>query len=225
MCETLEKNYLKIKKVISEEGIFTFFRKALKYISRKILKIEVMLVFELKLDGEPLKIVSKIPITTRFANKEDIDSINSEDYGFYRGDKRYLEERMKHGDKCLLSIWENKIVGYGWIMKDEMELSQYTHIPLPEKKVYTYKGYVLKEFRGKRVIGINDMEKIRYFIKEKKEYWLTSIERKNTASIKARKRLGFREIGKIIQIDFLGFHYDYISRNELNLLQLDGSSR
>ncbi len=218
MCETLEKNYLKIKKVISEEGIFTFFRKALKYISRKILKIEVMLVFELKLDGEPLKIVSKIPITTRFANKEDIDSINSEDYGFYRGDKRYLEERMKHGDKCLLSIWENKIVGYGWIMKDEMELSKYTHIPLPKKKVYTYKGYVLKEFRGKRVIGINDMEKIRYFIKEKKEYWLTSIERKNTASIKARKRLGFKEIGKIIQIDFLGFHYDYISRNDLNLL-------
>lgn len=218
----MEKSYLKIRKIISEEGLSSFSGKALKYVLRKILKIDVMLIFELKLDDEPLKVFSKIPITTRFANKEDMDIIDSEDYGFYRGDKIYLEERMKHGDKCLLSIWENKIVGYGWIMKDEMELSQYTHISLPEKKVYTYKGYVLKEFRGKRVIGINDMEKIKYFRKEKKEYWLTSIEKKNTASIKARKRLGFREIGKIIQIDFLGFHYDYIPRNDLNLLQRDG---
>ena len=178
-----------------------------------------MLIFELKLEAESLKIVSKIPITTRFATAEDLDSINSENYGFYSGDKKYIQERMKHGDKCLLSIWENEIVGYGCIMKDKMELSQYTHIPLPEKKVYTYKGYVAKEFRGKRVIGVNDMEKIKYFRKEKKEYWLTCIDKKNTASIKARERLSFRKIGKIVQIVFFGFHYDYISKKDLDRVQ------
>ncbi len=215
----LKENFWRIKKAISKDGIFVLLKKASRYILRKILKIDVMVIFELKLDSELPKIAGKIPIVTRFATTEDINCINFECYGFYKGDKKYLDERMRNGDKCLLSIFENRIVGYGWIMKDKMELSQYTHISLPAKKVYTYKGYVVKEFRGKRVIGVNDMEKIKYFRKEKKEYWLTCIENKNTASIKARERLGFRKIGKIIQIVFLGFHYDYISKKDLDRVQ------
>ena len=159
--------FWKVRKIILEKGIVALFNKVLRSILRKILKIEIMIIFEFKLNNKSPKIVGKIPIVTRFATVEDIDYINYEDYGFYKNDKKYLDERMRNGDKCLLSIWENRIVGYGWIMKNEMELSQYTHIYLPEKKVYTYKGYVVKEFRGKRVIGVNDMEKINYFKKEK----------------------------------------------------------
>jgi len=74
--------FWKVRKIILEKGIVALFNKVLRSILRKILKIEIMIIFEFKLNNKSPKIVGKIPIVTRFATVEDIDYINYEDYGF-----------------------------------------------------------------------------------------------------------------------------------------------
>ena len=69
-------------------------------------------------------------------------------------------------------------------MKDLMELSKFKHIRLSKDRVYTYKGWVLKKFRGKRVMNTNDMDKIDMLRKAGKRYWVITIAVDNKSSIK-----------------------------------------
>lgn len=216
---TIQKE--RIRLILAEEGILILFKKMLKYLKRKIFEISKEFIFELDLEKCVLRVDSKIELAFRWGFKEDIDSMDEENYGYDQFSKKYSKERLDNGDKFLLALHNGKIIGYIWAMNDKMELSEFNHISLSYTRAYTYNAFVLKEYRGARVHGAMHTYLINTLGKEGKRFIVGSINIKNKSAlnVKKRHRNEFKIIGKIIQIRFLGLKYDYINKKDLKYLQ------
>ena len=185
----------------------------------KIFKIEILIIFELDIEN-PIKIIpSPIKLTFRIGTKKDIDSMDNTYYDYDEKGKKFSKNQFDKGDKCILAINNDRVIGYVWIMRNLMELSAYNHISISKKRSYIYRGFVLKEFRGKRVLNAIDKYIIKILKEDRKKFIITTISIRNKSSIKARERLEFKRVGKIIQIRFFGLKYDYIPKKDLLYLQ------
>lgn len=206
-------------KVISDEGIITFFKKALKSAATKIFRVNSLIIFELDIESPVRKIFPSIELSFAIASEEEIDSMDEEHYGYDEKGKQYSKDRLKKGDKCILAVYGGKITGYLSAMKDNMELSQLNHIPLHRNRAYLYKGFVLEEFRGKRVLNALVAYMINTLKKDGKSFLVYTVAKDNKPSIKATERMGFKRVGQIIQVKLFGLRYDYISRMDLEYIQ------
>jgi hypothetical protein len=204
---------------MKEKNIKKFIIEKIKFFLTNIFFVNKLIIFELDLNNKKKIISSPINLSFRICTKEDIKFMDNDLYDYDEKAKKYSKKRLDKGDRCILAINNDRIIGYVWIMKNQMELSAYNHIPISTKRIYIYKGVILKEFRGKRVLNSIDNYIIDLLIQEGKKYIVTTISINNKPSIKARERLEFKRIGKIIQIRFLGIKYDYIPGKEFNYLQ------
>lgn len=212
------KFFKKATDVISEEGIATFFRKALKFTAFNLIRVRKVNIYELSLENSARGILPQVEISFRLAEITDIESMDEEHYNYNPQAKEYSVERLMKGDECVLALYHDKIVGYVWVMKGYMELSRFKHIKIPKDKAYIYNNFVLKEFRGKRILNAMDTFVIEKLRKEDKKYLLTTVAQDNKPPVKARDRMGFEKKGEILYIKLLGFIYPYISKRNLNYL-------
>lgn len=212
--------FIKIRYMLKSKGFIVLVYKIALNILAQIFSLNKMIIFELDLN-RPIKMIDpKIDITYRMATEEDIDLMEKQDLDYDKKGKRYSKRRLDKGDKCILAVHNNAIVGYIWIMKDKMELSQYNHIVISNKRVYIYKGFVKAAIRGNRVFNGIDNYIIKMSKENKKELIITTVSTDNKESIKARERIGFIRIGKIIQVRLLGFKLDYIKKKMIHYLQV-----
>ena len=205
--------------MISEEGLSEFLRRLAKRVRAVLFSATNLIVFELDLGRHADEVDCPLELTFRLASAADISGMDYETYDYDEPDKTYCLERLKNGDRCVLALHHEKCIGYFWIMNGKMELSQFKHIALPENRSYSYKAWVLKEFRGKRVLNAIDRFIIDMLRKEQKEFLLNTVAVDNMPMIKARERMNFRPVGKVRQFRFLGFRYDHISQRDLSYLQ------
>lgn len=58
-------------------------------------------------------------------------------------------EASRAGDRCLLQMDGERLVGYTWIAKSHLVfLAEGYHINLPDDTVYNYKGFTSEDYRG-----------------------------------------------------------------------------
>jgi ribosomal protein S18 acetylase RimI-like enzyme len=183
------------------------------------LGISKTIIFELDLENSGPKNVTDLDLSFRLATKKDIDVMDKENYDYDKCAKQYLINRLEKGDKCILTLQDNKIIGYLWMMSNFMELTQLKHISLSKNRAYSYKEFVLKEFRGKRVHGTMYDHLIDMLKKDGKRFVVSTVDADNKSSLKTRRRGGFKIIGNIIRIRFFGLKYDYIKKKDLFYLQ------
>jgi len=181
--------------------------------------INKLIIFELDIENPKKIIPSPVNLSFKICKKNDIDSMDNDLYDYNEKGRRYSKNQFDKGDRCILALNNDRIIGYVWIMKNLMELSIYNHIPISTKRSYIYKGFVLEEFRGKRVLNAIDKYVIDLLKEEGKKFIVTTVSIYNKSSLRARERLGFKRVGEIIQIRFLGIKYDYIPEKELKYLQ------
>lgn len=181
--------------------------------------VNKLIIFEYDLENQVKFNPSPINLSFRFCQKKDIDSMDNDLYGYNEQGKNYSKNQFDKGDRCILAINDGRIVGYVWIMKDHLELSINNNIQISGKRSYIYKGFVLYEFRGKRILSSMDKYVFDLLKDEGKKFVVTTVSIYNTPSLQARERSGFRRVGEVIQIRFLGLQYDYISREGFNYLQ------
>jgi ribosomal protein S18 acetylase RimI-like enzyme len=212
-------NFNKNLKRFSEEGFLPSFLKILKFIKTNICGISKVIIFEFDLNNSVPTVSSQINFSIRMATKEDIDLIDEERYDYNLKGKQYSKERLSKGDKCFLALHNGGIIGYVWIMKNDMELSEFNHVPLSKKRVYTYKAFILKEFRGKRIRNAIDVYLFKMFRKAGKRFVICLVDKDNEPSIRCKERLGFKKIGYINQLRFFGLKYDYLKKNDRLYLQ------
>jgi hypothetical protein len=196
-----------------------FFIDRIKVFIANMFSIQKLIIFEIDLENPKKIIPSLINLSFRVGTKKDIDSMDYTIYDYNEKGKEYSKNQFDKGDRCILAINNDRIIGYVWIMKNYMELSVDKHIPISATRSYIYKGFVLKEIRGKRVLNTIDNYIIELLYREGKKFIVTTVADHNKSSIKARERIGFKIIGKIIQIRFFIIKYDYISKKDLIYLQ------
>jgi hypothetical protein len=208
----------KLKKK-SEEGFFSFFLRIVRYINGNICGVSKAIIFELDLENPGPKTATDLDLSLRLATKKDIDAMDKEHYNYDKIGKQYSIDRLAKGDRCILALHNNKIIGYIWTMRDTMELSQFKHISLSKNRAYSYKSFVLKEFRRKRVRGtmfsyLRDMVK-----KDGKLFIVSTVDSNNKISLNMLSSSGYKIIGNIIHVRFFGLKYEYVKKKNLIYLQ------
>ena len=218
MVSFRDKEMGKIKRN-SEEGAFSFLLRIVRYINKNICGISKAIIFELDLENPGLKTVTDLDLSFRLATKKDIDAMDKEHYDYDKSAKQYTMDRLAKGDRCILALHNNKIIGYLWTMRDTMELTQFKHISLSKNRDYSYKEFVLKEFRGKRVHGSMYAYLIDMLKKDGKRFVVTAVDTYNKSALKIKRRGRYKTIGNIIYIRFFRLKYDYVKKKNLIYLQ------
>jgi len=204
----------------SQKKDLNIFLRIINYFNNNVFGISQSIIFELDLKNPDSKRVTNLEITLKIATKEDIKKMDKKLYNYNKKGKKYSIERLEKGDKCVLAIHKGQVIGYLWTMKDTMELSQFNHIPLSKNRAYTYKSFVLKDFRGKRIHGSMYNYLCDLLKKEGKEFVISVINTNNKASLKTKSSIKYyKKIGKIINLNFFGLKYDYIKKKDLSYLQ------
>lgn len=203
----------------SEVEILSFFSRLIRFIRRNILGVSKAFIFELDLENPGKKIGADLDVSFRLAIKKDIEAMDKENYDYDNNAKQYSIDRLAKGDRCILALHNNKIIGYLWVMRDTMELLQSKYISLSKNRAFVYKGFVLKEFRGKKVHAVMTEYLIDILKKDGKRFVVGAIDTDNKASLKTRGNHKYYIIGNIIHIRFFGLKYDYIKKKDLIYLQ------
>jgi len=211
------KKIQKISKIISEEGIFFFFLKVLKYINANICGISKKFIFELDLEKSYPKVTTKLELSFRWASEKDIYLMDEEHYDYDEKSKQYTKDRLAKGDRCILALHNGRIIGYLWVMGGHMELVPYKLILLPKNKAYTYKEFVLKEYRGKRIHAAMYAYIVDMLKKEGKRFVISAVDIDNKPALKSksRDRGKYEIIGTLVHIRFFGLKFDYIKKKDL----------
>lgn len=214
-------NKKKISIILSQEGMVSLCRKAVKYGVGKIFNITTMIIFELELKNIHPKAATDLQLSLRLAGKTDIDVMDEEHYNYNSIDRQCSKDRLSKGDKCVLAVLDNKIVGYLWVMKDCMALSPNNYILLSQNRAYTYRGFVVEEYRGKRIHAAMYNYIVNMAKKDGNRFVISTVDRSNKPArkTKSKDRADYEEIGKIFRLRFLGLKYDYINKKTLNYLQ------
>jgi len=206
-----------ISKIITNEGIYAFFVKIFIYINKNIFGISKANIFELDLEKKYPKVDTGLKLIFRLATKKDIDSMNNEHYRYDQKSKEFAKNRLEKGDRCVLAIHNGRIAGYIWVMKDYIELSPYKFLLLPKNKAYTYKAFVLNEYRGKRIHSAMYSYVVNMLKKEGKRFAISAVDRDNKPALKTKlkNRADYEIIGTLVHIKFFRLRHDYIKKKDL----------
>ena len=215
-------NKEKIFTIVSDEGAISLIKKIIRYLASLILQVEKLYIFQLELKKSFPTIKSELDLSFRLAKKEDIENMNFDYYGFDKKSKKYCLNRLKKGDKCLFAIYKNEIVGYIWAMNDIIELEGSKSYKLPKNIVYTYNGFVIKKYRGKRIHGAMYTYLLDLFKKEGKQFVLSGVSSTNKSSLKTKnkERGNYKKIAYLYQIKIFGKYFVYIKKKDLENILL-----
>jgi len=219
----LKKYKQEYTKIISNEGVLPFIKKVIRYIASKTVYIKKLIIFERDLQIPIKKIDIQKNLFFKIATKNEFDSISTEAYGYDKNGIKYCKKRYSKGDRCILTILDDEVVGYIWLMNKEMELSLYKHLPISSEIVYAYKAFMLNKYRGKGIYSALIHYLIKLLRDEGKKFIIANIDKHYIQSFKPLDKMGFKEIGKIINFRFFGLKYDYISKKDMKYLQRDNS--
>jgi len=200
-------------------GAFVFLKKLIKYILSFLFQVNKIIIFEIDLTKQVEITGREGVVSFKLATRNDILSMNKKNYNYDEKGKRYSMERMSKGDRCVLAVIDNQIIGYVWIMKGKMEKTQYKHMPISQDRCYIYKGFVRTEYRGRRVLNGIDQFIFSLLRKENCLAVITTVSKNNTSSVKARDRIGFERIGFYYHIVLLGRVFAYLPHEYKSYLQ------
>jgi hypothetical protein len=146
--------------------------------------------------------------TGGFADYETLRAQAAEDPALDMNEE-FLNEAIGKQDLCYAISTEGKIVSYGWYSQKPTKMQDDVYFYFNNQYVYMYKGVTKPEYRGKRLhaIGMASAMKSPQLISSKG--MVSCVERQNLASLRSVYRMGYRRIGSIYMLNFLGRHYNF----------------
>lgn len=147
---------------------------------------------------------AKIPVEFRFATEADLLSLDGEEYGYSDDARAFGLERMKAGDRMVLGIHQGKVVYFGWLMFNQMDLRMRDFYSVSGRSVYAYKLFTHSGFRGKQICPAFYTFLKRHFSPLGFERVLCWVASTNAASIKTHLNAGLKRTGAYWHLRLLG---------------------
>jgi len=112
--------------------------------------------------------------------------------------KRFVEDALERGHKCIAAFDGNDLVGYSWRSVSETLLNHSVKVQFPEELVYHYKSFVLPDYRGKRIL--EGVKRVHFDSStyQGRSSGFNCVEYSNYASLKASSKQGEVTVGYII---------------------------
>ncbi|MFN0064040.1 MAG: hypothetical protein ACKVPX_16150 [Myxococcaceae bacterium] len=149
--------------------------------------------------------------TFRFATLEDIER-------FQQDPASNLEARdvvsFKEGNRCLLQLRGNTLVGYTWISDAPLiELMWGLHFNMPSDMVYNYNGFTVPSFRGVAYQGLRHLKLLEHIKGEGKKRLLGYVDHLNYKSLHGVQKSGYVRIGVLRGVERRGWVHFSLSVN------------
>ena len=145
--------------------------------------------------------------TFRLATVEDIER--------YRGiPEAKIFDRdvaaIKSGNRCLLQLDEDKLVGYSWVAASQLvELLWGFHFNMPDDMAYNYNGYTAPEYRGKSFQGLRHLKMLELVQQTGQKRLFGYVDHMNYNSLRGLAKSGYKQIGVLRAIKKGGkIHFD-----------------
>lgn len=178
--------------------------------TNRMIRFDIRYIYELPVQDLKSTTISPISVTFRRITYDDLNTFDSY-LGYDKDDIIFSKDRLLNGDIGIVAIHDNVAIGYMWIMNNLMEITDKFYINLPNSKAYIYKVFVSKNFRGKRVAALLNAAICDTLNTINKKTCLTWASYRNSASIKAKLRVGFRRIGLIYKLGIYSYNFSYVS--------------
>lgn len=131
--------------------------------------------------------------TFRFATIEDIRAYRMDP----KWDIRDIDiSALKGGDRCLLQLDGNALVGYAWLAASPLvELTWGFHFNMPDDTVYNYKGFTSPDYRGKGFQPLRHLKLLEYVKAEGRSRLFGYVDQMNLSSLNGLKKSGYERVG------------------------------
>jgi GNAT superfamily N-acetyltransferase len=142
-------------------------------------------------------------LTFDFSTPDEVASLIGDDASGLDG---AMVDRMSHdGDFCLAAFANNQLAGYAWFAFEQVEpecnqgesLLTGVGLSLPLSMCFMYKGFVHREFRGRRVYGRLLSRALTLLFGRKITHLLSTADWANFSAHKSCYGIGFRHLGLV----------------------------
>ena len=142
--------------------------------------------------------------TVRVATPDDLDGLMR-----LQGKAGEFQTRFANGDRCLVAVANDRIVGYEWFCDQAMhhETAWGLPIPIPAGFVYAYDGYVEPAHRNSGVWLRFKAHLAEWMIATNKRGILTFVEDGNLPSLRTHLRFGFRPAETVLAVNMMGVKF------------------
>ncbi len=178
---------------------------------------EVIYVLDLRMDFSPVE--AGIDVGFRKGTVEDINALEEKTFEFDKKGKKYVLDRLDKGDDFILVTHGGRVVGYHLVMKGAMEFSMRKIFKLSSTQAYLYKGYVVKSFRGKGIIGALILDTAFFLKKEGFEELFVTVSVNNFPMLRVIGKMNFRPVGAITLVRILGIEIPFVSKKTIKGLR------
>jgi GNAT superfamily N-acetyltransferase len=165
----------------------------------------LMLYGEADLEGPFPEVVTRIPFDVSLATRDEIEGLLPL---VPPEQQRACRSSARFDSTCVVARHDGRFAGYSWY---HPTLLSVLHLPietLPPGIGYTFASYVLPEFRGKKLFQCLTRAVWEHARDDGRSFICNLVERRNAASIAARKRLGvsFQPV-RIVALPLLGARF------------------
>jgi RimJ/RimL family protein N-acetyltransferase len=154
---------------------------------------------------EMVKITPDIPVEYRFGDFSDIDRMDIEHHEYDAEARKFALECFESGGKMIIGCYEGCIIFYLWLMFSVMDTNYRNYLPISSNRVYAYKGFTVKDCRGRQVLAGAYRLLADYMKQTGYSKVIASIDVRNHPSIKSAIKVGYRPIGSILKIRILSY--------------------
>lgn len=124
-------------------------------------------------------------------------------------DEAFLDDALARGDRCYGALDGDTIAAYGWYSTIPTPITDDMILHFDSAYAYMYKGYTLREYRGKRLHGIGMARAMDAYVREGRRGLVSVVDAANFASLRSCYRLGYRSFGQLVYARIAGRYFTY----------------
>lgn len=108
---------------------------------------------------------------------------------------KIFSKLFKEGKICLVALDKDKIIYYSWI-----SFEQKSFVGLKDKEAYFFDSYTIPKYRGLNIHTRATAGRLKFVRQKGYNNALAMVSSGNTPALKALNNLGFREVGRALEI-------------------------
>lgn len=132
----------------------------------------------------------------RFLSDEEVSATAARNPELF--DIAFATAARARGDECVACFSEGRVVSTAWYTRHPSQLPNGLWAQADPRYIYSYKGYTLAPFRGKRFAGQRGTFVVRSFGQRGYDGVIAEIAANNFSSLRNAWRLGARRVGVFV---------------------------